>query len=85
MLLQPGRVCIKKLGRDARSKAIITSVEKDGFVKIITSERQKERRCNPAHLEILNEIIDINNKKEIETVLGIQAKEQKKSKTENKK
>ncbi len=83
MLLQPGRICIKRLGRDAGSKAVIMTVEKDGFVKIITTERQKERRCNPAHLEMLNEIINVNNKEEITKTLDIQPK--KDQKTEKKK
>ncbi|MGC8649016.1 MAG: 50S ribosomal protein L14e [Candidatus Micrarchaeia archaeon] len=73
MLLQPGRICIKKLGRDAGSRAVITSVEKDGFVKIITAERSKERRCNPSHLEMLNEIIDIKNKEAVAKAIGLSA------------
>jgi len=84
MLLQPGRVCIKKLGRDAGSKAIITSVEKDGFVKIITAERPKERRCNPSHLELLNEVVDIKNKDEISKIISITAEEKQYKKSEKK-
>ncbi len=72
MLLEPGRVCIKKYGRDAGSRAIITKVLDDGFVSIITAKRKKERRCNPKHLEILNRTVDINSKEQINKELGIQ-------------
>jgi ribosomal protein L14E/L6E/L27E len=71
MLLQPGRICIKKLGRDAGSRAIITSVENDGFVKIITAGRPKERRCNPLHLEMLNELVDVKNKEAVAKAIGL--------------
>jgi hypothetical protein len=39
MLLETGRVCIKKYGRDAGSRAVIMSIEKDGFVKIMSSKK----------------------------------------------
>jgi ribosomal protein L14E/L6E/L27E len=76
MLLQVGRICIKKLGRDAGSRAVITAVDGKGNIKIISGERQKERRCNPAHLEFLNEIIDISNKELVNKSLGIKEKVQ---------
>ncbi len=78
MLLESGRVCIKKFGRDAGSRAVVVSQEKDGFVKIVTSKRQKERRCNPAHLEFLNEVIDPKNKDAVNKALGIRAPKQAK-------
>ncbi|MCL5430177.1 MAG: 50S ribosomal protein L14e [Candidatus Marsarchaeota archaeon] len=74
MLIQPGRVCVKKFGRDAGSRAVITAVEKDGFVKIISADRPKERRCNPTHLEFLNETVDTNNKEALYKMLGITEK-----------
>ena len=42
MLLEPGRVCIKKNGRDAGSKAVVTKVIDNKFVSIITAKRVKE-------------------------------------------
>ncbi|MGC8496107.1 MAG: 50S ribosomal protein L14e [Candidatus Micrarchaeia archaeon] len=71
MLLEKGRICIKKYGRDAGSRAVITKVLSDGFVEIMTSKRGKERRCNPKHLEYLNKVIDISNKALVEKELGI--------------
>ena len=66
MLIEVGRVCVKKYGRDAGSRAIITSVMPDGFVKIITATRsKKERRCNPRHLEFLKDVIDVKNKDQV--------------------
>jgi len=72
MLLEVGRVCVKKYGRDAGSRAVITSVLQDGFVKIITATRsKKERRCNPRHLEFLKDVIDVKNKDQVNKTLGI--------------
>ncbi len=79
MLLEIGRVCIKKYGRDAGKRAVITKIESDGFVKVVTESRQKERRCNPRHLEFLNQKIDINNKETLEKTLGISEKRQERT------
>lgn len=76
MIVEVGRVCVKKYGRDAGSRAVVTKVGSDGFVTIITSKRQKERKCNTKHLEFLNEKIDINNKEVLDKTLGISKKEQ---------
>ena len=72
MLLEVGRVCVKKYGRDAGSRAVITAVMPNGFVKIITATRsKKERLCNPKHLEFLKETIDTKNKDQVTKTLGI--------------
>lgn len=71
-LIEVGRVCIKKYGRDAGSRAVITSVGKDGFVSVVTATRnKKERKCNPSHLEFLKEIIDVKNRDQLNKALGI--------------
>ncbi|MGD0728557.1 MAG: 50S ribosomal protein L14e [Candidatus Micrarchaeaceae archaeon] len=85
MLLEPGRVCIKKYGRDAGSRAVVTKVLSDGFVNIVTSVRQKERRCNTRHLEFLNEKVDVNDKGQINKTLGVKPKEEHKPKQAGKK
>ncbi len=72
MLLEVGRVCIKKYGRDAGKKAVITGVESDGFVKIVTAARKKERRCNPRHLEFLEQKVDPKNKEAVEKAIGLE-------------
>ncbi len=74
MLLQVGRMCVKKFGRDAGSRGVITAVEKDGNVKIITAMRPKERKCNPAHLEFLNEVIDVKDREHVLKALGVHEK-----------
>lgn len=73
--MEAGRLCIKKLGRDAGSKAVVTQVVDDRFVKIITAKRQKERKCNVSHLEFLNEKIDPKDKAAVNKTLGITEKE----------
>jgi ribosomal protein L14E/L6E/L27E len=77
MLLEPGRVCIKKYGRDAGSKAVIVAVEKNGFVRIASAGRKKERMANVKHLEFLNETIDIKDKEKVDRVLGVQRSDKK--------
>lgn len=74
MLLQVGRLCVKKYGRDAGDRAVITSVEKDGNVKVMTASRPKERKCNPSHLEFLNEVVDIKDREHVLKVLGVREK-----------
>ncbi len=77
-------MCIKKYGRDAGSKAVITSVGKDGFVMVVTAVRsKKERKCNPAHLEFLNEKVDVGSREAINRALGV--KEEKRHAEERKK
>lgn len=65
MIIEKGRLCVKKFGRDAGNKAVITDVGGNGFVKVITSSRKKERRCNIHHLEFLNEVIDVTDKEKL--------------------
>lgn len=75
-LLEQGRVCIKKYGRDAGSRAVITKVLDGGFVNVITAVRHKERRCNARHLEFLNEKIDVSDTAQVNKTLGIKPKEE---------
>ena len=64
-LLEEGRICVKKLGRDSGEKAVVTKVVDKNFVMIISHSRQKERRCNIKHLEFLTEKIDPKNKEQL--------------------
>ncbi len=73
MLIEIGRVCIKKSGRDAGDKAIITKILENGFVEIITETRNHERKCNTSHLEFLNEKIDIKDNEALKKI-GIKRK-----------
>lgn len=71
MLLEPGRVCIKKFGRDAGSRAVILKVVDDHTVQISTGTRPKPRNCNIRHLEFLNEKVDPANKAQVDKIIGV--------------
>ncbi len=68
--MEKGRVCIKRFGRDAGSRAVITGVIDSNFVTITAAARRKERRCNVKHLELLDEIIDPADTKALAKALG---------------
>lgn len=70
-MLQEGRVCIKRYGRDAGSRAVVTKVIDDNFVMITTAKRRKERRCNAKHLEFLNMTVDTHSKEAVDKELGV--------------
>lgn len=72
-LIEIGRVCIKKFGRDAGDRAVVTKVISDKFVDIITTSRSKARRCNVTHLEFLSEKIDVNSKEQMAKTLELEA------------
>ena len=74
MLLEVGRVCIKKYGRDAGKRAVITKLREDGFVDVVTAARPKDRRCNPRHLEFLNEKVDAKDKAMVNKALELEEK-----------
>jgi len=84
-MIVPGRVVIKLYGRDAGAKGIVTKVIDDNFVEVITTVRPKPRKCNKKHLELLNEVVDLNDKEAINKALGINIKEEKTEKKIEKK
>ena len=67
-------MCVKKLGRDAGDKAVVTKVIDKNFVMIMSHSRPKERKCNVKHLEFLNEKADVKNRASIDTLLELQPK-----------
>ncbi len=75
-LIEEGRVCIKKSGRDAGDKAVITKIFDKNFVEVMTHTRPKARKINVKHLEFLNEKVDAANAAEINTTLEIAEKKQ---------
>lgn len=78
-LLETGRICIKKYGRDAGSKAVITGMGKNGFVTVLTAKRsKKERPCNPNHLEFLAEKVDVKDRQAVNKALGITEQQERK-------
>ncbi|MEM0074568.1 MAG: hypothetical protein QW091_02835 [Candidatus Micrarchaeaceae archaeon] len=72
-IIEQGRVCVKKYGRDAGDKAVIMKVLDENFVSIVTSGRPKQRKCNINHLELLAEKVDVTSKSEIAKALEIPA------------
>lgn len=71
-LIEAGRVCVKKVGRDAGAKAVVTSILDANTVMIMTADRPKERKCNTKHLEFLSETIDPKDKSLVEKTLEIE-------------
>ena len=72
-LVEAGRVCVKKFGRDAGKRAVVTKVVDANFVNVVTSVRLKERRCNVKHLEFLSEKVDPKSKEQLAKALEIDA------------
>ena len=63
---------MKKFGRDAGKRAVVTKVVDANFVSIVSSTRLKERRCNVKHLEFLSEKVDAGNKEQVAKALEIE-------------
>jgi large subunit ribosomal protein L14e len=77
-LIEVGRVCVKKYGRDAGSRAVVMKVLDNNFVNVVTAVRRKEGRCNANHLEFLKETIDVKDKDLVSKTLGMEEKEERK-------
>ncbi len=69
--IETGRVCVKTKGRDSGDKCVIVKVIDSHFVELITKTRQKPRKVNINHLELLNQVIDPNNESEMKKLFGI--------------
>ncbi len=70
-LIENGRVCVKKYGRDAGDRAVITSVIDSNFVMIASSTRPKPRKCNVKHLEFISETVNAQDKEQLAKSLEI--------------
>ncbi len=53
-----GRVCVKIVGRDAGKKCVVADVLEHPYVMIDGETRR--RKCNIAHLEPLNVVVDLS-------------------------
>jgi len=76
-LIEEGRVCIKKLGRDAGSKAVVAKIIDGNYVQIISSVRPRARRCNVRHLEFLSEKVSLEDRAQLAKALEIDAEKLK--------
>ncbi len=65
-MIEVGRVCIKIAGREALNKCVVVKVLDAKFVTI--DGQVKRRKCNIAHLEPLNEKLDIKEDASTEEV-----------------
>ncbi len=74
-LVEVGRVCIKKFGRDAGDKAVVTKVIDRNFVEVMTHTRPKNRKTNVKHLEFLSEKVDMKDSAALNSTLEIAPKE----------
>lgn len=64
-MIEPGRVCIKKCGRDAGKKVVIINVIDERFVEIYSPIRKKVRKCNIQHLILTDKKVNPNSEEEI--------------------
>ena len=80
-MIEVGRVCVKIAGREALNKCVVVKVIDEKFVMI--DGQVKRRKCNVAHLEPLNEKLDIKEDASTEEVkkafgkLKVEVKEKK--------
>ena len=72
-LVEVGRVCVKKFGRDAGKRAVVTKIIDANFVNVVTTSRPKERKCNIRHLEFLSEKVDAGSKDQVAKTLEIES------------
>lgn len=68
--IEPGRVCVKTKGRDSGDKCVIIKVIDSHFVELVSKTRQKPRKVNVNHIELLNEVIDSSKESEIKKLFG---------------
>jgi large subunit ribosomal protein L34e len=62
--IEPGYVVIKVLGRDAASLGVIVDIIDENYIKIITLERKKPRKCNIRHIIPTSTKIEFENEED---------------------
>ncbi len=67
--IEIGTVCIKTTGRNAGQKVVVVELEKDGFV-VVEGPAVKRKRCNPMHLFITPEKINVKKGAKREDVIA---------------
>lgn len=68
-MIEAGRVCIKKIGRDCGEKCVIINILDNKFVEIVSTTRKKARKCNILHLEPTQEKVDPSSEEAIKKAL----------------
>ena len=62
--MENGRLCVKKVGRDAGRLCVVTNVVDENFVRILCMGRKKKRKCNARHLEPLPQKMEVKESEE---------------------
>jgi len=62
--IENGRVCVKKMGRDAGKLCVITNVTDQNYAKVLCVGRKKKRKCAVKHLEPLDMKLDLKDSDE---------------------
>jgi large subunit ribosomal protein L14e len=70
VMIEPGRVCIKKSGRDAGDKCVVINVLDKKFVEIVSASRKKARKCNMMQLTPLSQKVNPQSEEEIKNALS---------------
>ncbi len=58
MVMEVGRVCVKTTGHEAGKRCVIVEVLDNNYV-VVSGPGVKRRRCNIAHLEPLEQKVEI--------------------------
>lgn len=68
-MIEAGRVCIKKIGRDSGERCVVINILDNRFVEIVSATRKKARKCNILHLEPTQEKVDPSSEEAIKKAL----------------
>ncbi|MFH1544517.1 MAG: 50S ribosomal protein L14e [archaeon] len=74
-VIETGRICIKKKGREAGKKCVVIGTEKN-FATVM-GERVKKRKCNIVHLFPTEKKIEIKKGMKEEKIIDLLKKEGK--------
>jgi large subunit ribosomal protein L14e len=69
-MIDAGRVCMKKKGRDAGEKCVIINVLDNTFVEIVSKGRKQARKVNIVHLLPLDQTVDPKSEEQIKAALS---------------
>lgn len=62
--IENGRVCVKKMGRDAGKLCVVTNVVDENYAKVLCVGRKKKRKCSIRHLEPINMKLELKESDE---------------------
>lgn len=74
-VIEAGRICIKKKGRDAGKKCVVTEVDKN--FAFVVGGRVKKRECNILHLFPTEKKIEIKKGMKEEKIIDLLKREGK--------